>query len=187
MNRHERWILEAARALRQPIRALTSDGVEEWFNRHHHRLDPAGVANVLRHLLLEDLIVLLPGEGGTLLDDQEELRRLVELRYREPLFKTTFYGLTAAGGAAWEEVSQPDWARYIDSSFGIEPNAGEVICADPARAERYVFSPYQEHPPLPHSVRRDRLEPWRATYWKTLPTGYRISFLYDSGRPVRPE
>ena len=173
--------------MKQPIRALTSDSLEEWFNRPHHGLDLTGVANTLRHLLTEGLIVLFPGNGEALHDDEEELRRLVEVGYRGPLFKTTYYGLTAAGGEAWEKVARPDWDRYIDSSFGTEPDAGEVICADPARAERYLFSPYQEHQPLPDCVRRDCLEPWPATYWKTLPAGHRIRFLYDSGRPVHPK
>jgi hypothetical protein len=185
MNRQERWILEAACTLAQPVRALIGEGVEEWFNRPHHGLDPAGVVNVLRKLLREGLIVLFPGQGGdALIETEDELRRLLEGDYRAPPFKATYYGLTAAGGAAWEEVARPDWDRYIDVSFGTDPDEGEVICADPARAEDYVFSPHQEHAPLPDSIRRDRLEPWPATYWKTLPMGHRLRFLYDPNHRV---
>ena len=173
--------------MKSPIRALTGDGVEEWFNRRHHGLAPTAVAEVLRKLLGEGLILLSSESGEPLLENDEELRRLVEVEYRGPLFKTTYYGLTAAGGAAWEAVACPDWDRYIDHSVGTDPDEGEVICADPARAERYVFSPYQENPPLADGIRRDRLEPWPATYWKTLPLGHRIRFLYDSNNPVGQE
>jgi hypothetical protein len=138
-------------------------------------------------LLRQRLIVLSLRGGEALPDYHEELRRLAEDAYHDPRGTPVYYGLTAAGGAAWEEVARPDWDRYIDSSFGIDPDEGEVICADPARAEGFVFSPYQEHPPLADSLRRDRLEPWPATYWKTLPSGHRIAFRYDSTRPVRQE
>jgi len=188
MNHHERWILEAACTLRYPIRALTGEGVQERFNRRHHGLDPTGVASVLRKLLRENLIVLSRGHGeAPLFDDDEELRRLVEVEYRGPLFKTTYYGLTADGGAVWESVACPDWDRYLDVSFGTDPNDGEVISVDSARADGYVFSPYQEHPPLAGSVRRDRVESWPATYWKTLPLGHRIRFLYDPNNSIEPE
>ena len=151
------------------------------------RGDATGVATVLRKLLREKLIVLSRGHGGApLFDDEEELRRLVEVDYRGPLFKTTYYGLTTEGGAAWENVARPDWDRYLDVSFGTDPDEGEVIGVDSARAESYIFSPYQEHPPLAGSVRRDRLEPWPATYWKTLPLGHRIRFLYDPNSSVQP-
>jgi hypothetical protein len=89
MTPHERWILEAACTLRQPLHALTSDRLEEWFNRPHHGLAPTAVADVLRRLLLQELIVLSPGDGEVLRDNEEELRRLVDLDYRGPLFKTT--------------------------------------------------------------------------------------------------
>jgi hypothetical protein len=187
MKREERWILEAAVTFTLPIRALTSDHLEALLNRGHHGLDPTGVANTLRHLLRENLIVLAPREGEARLDDEEELRQLVEVAYRGRLSKTTYYELTAAGGAAWEQVARPNWERYIDASFRIDPDEGEVICADPARAEWYAFSPHQESAPLADSIRRDRLEPWPATYWKTLPVGHRIRFRYDSERPVHPE
>ena len=187
MNRHERWILEAACTLKQPLRALAADGLEDWFNRPHHGLDLIGVAKVLRQLLREKLVVLSPGRGEALFEDEDEIRRLVEVEHRGPLFKTTYYGLTAAGGAAWEAAARPDWDRYIDISFGTDPDEGEVICADPTRADRFVLSPYQQHLPLPDSVRRDRLQPWPATYWKTLPLGHRVRFLYDSGNPIEPK
>lgn len=158
------------------------------FNRRHHGLDRRGVAEVLRKLLRDGLIVLSPGRGGAaLFDNDEELRRLVEVEHAGRLYKTTYYALTAAGGALWEEVAWPDWNRYLDVSFGLDPDEGEVICADPSRADKYVFSPYQENLPLADSIRRDRLEPWKATYWKTLPLGHRIRFLYDSANRITPE
>jgi hypothetical protein len=63
----------------------------------------------------------------------------------------------------------------------------KVVGADLARADDYLFSPYQQHPPTPDSIRRDRLEPWPATYWKVLPVGHRIRFAYDPDRIVTLE
>jgi hypothetical protein len=180
MDRHERWVLEVVVSLRHPLRALfdSPEGTVEWFNRAHHGLAPAEMVALLRRLLADGLIYLSPGRDAELHDVGEELRRLIEVPWSGPWFRSTFYGLTAKGGAAWEAVARPNWNRYIDASFGTDPDDAEVICADAARAEGYVFSPFQDWPPIQGSVRRDRLEPWDATYWKQLPVGHRLRYDY---------
>jgi hypothetical protein len=187
MNRHERWILEAAVDSKLSLRALTACNVGEFLNRPHHGLDHRGVADVIWQLLRQGLIVVFAGEEEILYPDKEELRQVIEGDRRGPASNTTSYALTASGGTAWEKVALPDWGRYIDASFGADPNDAEVICADLARLDAYVFSPHQQHCPIPQSIRRDRLEPWQATYWKMLPVGHRVRFVYEAGAPVQEQ
>jgi hypothetical protein len=182
MDRYDRWIVEVAVTLRQPLRTLLQppEKVLHWFNRAHHGRSPREIVVLLRRLLVDGLIALSPGHDGVLRDDEEELRRLIDVEDRGPFFRSTYYGLTPEGGAAWEAIAHPDWNRYIYESSGTDDT--EVICADEARLERYAFSPFHQHnqKTVPGTVSRDRLEPWDATYWKQLPFGHRIRYRYES-------
>jgi hypothetical protein len=40
--------------------------------------------------------------------------------------------------------------------------------------------------PLPGSEKWETLEPWNATYWKTLAVGYRFSFRFASQHALNP-
>ena len=181
MDRHERWILEAAVEVRLSLCDLTGPRVPERLNRPHHGLDAAGVAEVLRVLLRKGFITLFRGAEEELTEGRDALVWLAEHgddeRPNAPVRGTT-YGLTASGGAAWETVARPDWSRYIDGRYGSDPFDAEVICPDPVRLDEYVFSKFQECRPIRESLRRDRLEPWAATYWKVLPLGHRVRFAY---------
>jgi hypothetical protein len=90
------------------------------------------------------------------------------------------YVLTTQGGRRWEEVSKPDWSRYtfIGGSEMMFINAG-----DRRIAEEYL----ELYPHLTgdiiivaDSVEWEVMQPWRATYWKTIPVGYRIRFRTTS-------
>ncbi len=53
--------------------------------------------------------------------------------------------------------------------------------------QQLVMEQYLGHLVVPDSVRRDILTPWQATYWKTLPIGYRTRFLYLSQEEIPEE
>lgn len=91
------------------------------------------------------------------------------------------YGLTEEGGHQWELFAMPDWQSFIDTTF-FRPVVGNVgdaafVCADRHRLERYFRLANEALTNVDSSTARwDGVQPWQATYWKTLPTGYRVRF-----------
>ena len=75
----------------------------------------------------------------------------------------------------------PNWQKYIAASVESpdvgECGAGKLICADKAWHEQYFESQcfYNLEVAL-HSVERDYIAPWDATYWKQLEGAHRIRF-----------
>ena len=188
MDEHERWVLEAAVDWKLPVRVITGPDAGQRLNRAHHGLDPEGVIEVLRGLLRQGAIALFRDGQGQHHQTEEALRAAVEQGDAGPSPPGSFfYGLTPSGGELWEAVAQPDWARYIDASYGIDPNDAEVICADPVRLNDYVSSKYQKCRPISGTVCRDQVKPWQATYWKMLPLGHRIRYSYDPDESSRPQ
>ena len=188
MDEHERWVLEAAVDLKLPVRVITGPDAGQRLNRPHHGLDPEGVIEVLRRLLRQGAIALFRDGQDQHHQAEEDLRAVVEQGHAGPSPPgSCFYGLTASGGELWEAVAQPAWARYLDASYGIDPNDAEVICADPVRLNHYVSSKYQQYRPISGTVCRDHVKPWQATYWKMLPLGHRIRYSYDPDDRSRPQ
>jgi len=82
--------------------------------------------------------------------------------------------MTSRGGARWEAVAKPDWSRFLDESAGLDPDEVEVSGPDRDR----VASHLRQHTlfaVVPDSERWETLIPWQATYWKTIPRGYRVT------------
>lgn len=88
------------------------------------------------------------------------------------------YYLTPQGGARWEAMAHPNWNKffivnflgqfpYEEGFFGTQQEIIEQLLA----LERFLF--LYEH--IPGTEKWNVLEPWQATYWKTLPQGYHVS------------
>jgi len=90
-----------------------------------------------------------------------------------------FVGLTRKGGKAWESFGRPHWCKYYSIDWDDDPcETGTIEFADTALLPNILnvvmwigcilLEPAS-------SVRR--LSPWKATYWKQLPIGHRLSFV----------
>ncbi|MEG4214073.1 hypothetical protein QUA27_01385 [Microcoleus sp. Pol14C6] len=87
------------------------------------------------------------------------------------------YYLTPQGGARWEAMADPDWNKFFILKF-FEPFPYEEQILGTQRQiieqllglERFIFD--RQH--IRGKEVWDILEPWQATYWKTLPRGYRV-------------
>nr|WP_216670412.1 hypothetical protein [Microcoleus asticus] len=88
------------------------------------------------------------------------------------------YYLTPQGGARWEAMAHPDWNKfsivnflgqfpYEEGFLGTQREIIEQLLA----LDRLLFM--YKH--IPGSEKWNVLEPWEATYWKTLPRGYYVS------------
>jgi hypothetical protein len=153
----EKWLLELVVEARAPLSLLANPELELAINR----LAPRRAAHAWRALvdgLRGRALIELTDEGGE-----------------------TYFALTRDGGAAWEAFARPDWSRFIDAR--ADGTDAEVICADRARLDAFVASRWQAWIPA-GAERRDELRPWAATYWKTLPVGYRVRYVYREREPA---
>jgi hypothetical protein len=102
-------------------------------------------------------------------------------------------GLTPAGGQTWEQECHADWSRYLNCQgcraveedgrifFPFFHFEGSTL----SRVAEYARQdPLQENIRIRMKIRE--LRPWKATYWKTLPSGYRITCRYRLGSEENP-
>jgi hypothetical protein len=176
VNRGEYWLLDSVVTLRYALDLLVAPDLTLAFNRPHHGLEYAELADTLLRLF----------HGGDLSaerfeDEVEFLPTRAELEAALAGTRTVYYGLTSQGGARWEAVSKPDWTRYVDAGYGLEE--GEIIAREREVVAQYFGWEhyYWRNVVIPGSERWDVLEPWHATYWKTLPLGHRVRFRYLRG------
>jgi hypothetical protein len=180
MDAADYWILDSAHEAWYPLDLLVSPDIEAAYNRATHGLSYEALLAVLERLFQR-------GDLAAELVERPEVRRPTQPTRAEieaALARTIFmiYGLSLQGGARWEAVSQPDWRRYIYGAYTIDPHEGEIIAQDRAVVETYLAClPYVTDTIVePTSLTWDVLEPWHATYWKTLPIGHRVRFRYTS-------
>ena len=83
-----------------------------------------------------------------------------------------FYRLTAQGGRLWEGLFAADWQRFHDCWFTILDEHRQLLefcCSSKHTLAQFLSA----HPELATS-QPETLSCWPATYWKTLPAGFRI-------------
>jgi len=174
MNRSEYWLLDSVVEAWYPLVWLVSDDVEGSFNKRHHGLERGELVTVLNRLF----------QRGDLLAKQNESEFVPASSDIEEALDgrlDCLYGLTSQGGIRWEEVSHPQWERYIAACVYADPQEGEIVGSDRTLVEKYdSLSEYVwDISVVADSRRRDVLQPWQATYWKTLRFGHRVRFSFE--------
>lgn len=174
MNRSEYWLLDSVVEAWYPLVWLVSDDVEGSFNKRHHRLERGELVTVLNRLF----------QRGDLLAKQNESEFVPASSDIEEALDgrlDCLYGLTSQGGVRWEEVSHPQWERYIAAWVYADPQEGEIVGSDRTLVEKYdSLSEYVwDISVVADSRRWDVLQSWQATYWKTLPLGHRVRFSFE--------
>lgn len=187
----EAWLLQTAVKYFVPLTLLAmSDEAIYWqfYHSSHH---------MTRDELLQTLWALF--ERGDLIADHELLGEHVPTReqisaalvppVRQPNGGVAWgtgpdaplsYGLSPAGAARWERLAKPDWARYF-AMEGFEEHEQE--CREVVAGSRNHLDELLQHSRGlwgreidAGSLELDVVTPWEATYWKTLPAGYRARF-----------
>ncbi|HEY0232740.1 MAG TPA: hypothetical protein VGC55_15945 [Dokdonella sp.] len=197
LDRGEYWLLTNAAEAGQSLRVLT---LPEWpqddphvvtidivLNKRGHGLNLDELAQTLCRLAERGWIELLRDiqSEALLHPEKAEIGRILE---EKGLFRDgAFYRLTTSGAQAWESFARPEWHRYIlRSSYGEEDSpTEEVIAASEKSLKQYMASVAHETPIEPGSEVYDEQRPWRATYWKTLPVGFRCRYR-ERAEPARP-
>ena len=179
MSRAEFWLLTLVAELWYPVGLLAAEYLSEILNTEQvHGLSHAELAEAMDDLFQHrDIIAKRLGSEATF---QPTRREIVTALREEHGPHALYYGLTAQGAARWEAQACPDWSRYLDESFGYDPNEGEAITSTQSLLADWLARQRDLgiETPLPGSETWDILKPWRATYWKTLPHGHRIRFRW---------
>lgn len=178
------WFLDAVIEMGENLAVLKSPHIEEVMNRRTHGLGERELVEFLASLCQAGLVEV-KNEDDVRACSLREVERAFSTSRREPGHYSGFwYYLTPAGGAAWESVTNPDWDRFLTQWLSVRPNQ---VCIEAATRERAVeafnrASADPAHVPVPGSYRETLLQPWEATYWKTLPSGVRIQYAWTKGK-----
>jgi hypothetical protein len=92
------------------------------------------------------------------------------------------YYLTFQGGTYWERIAHPDWDKFFIVNFsamfpyddGIFATQREII-EQLLALDRFIL--ICQH--IPGTEVWEVIEPWQATYWKTLPRGFHLIYEYE--------
>ncbi|NMO17420.1 hypothetical protein HPC49_06835 [Pyxidicoccus fallax] len=182
IDRQTFWFLDLVIELRENLAVLRSSNIEEIINRPTHGLGERELVEALTALCQAGLIEVANEHGVRACSPHEVERAFAESSCKPRHYSGFWYGLTPAGGAAWESVTRPDWSLY--STYGA---GQEDICIEAASHERALeefawASKDPTHVPIMSSYQETRLQPWEATYWKTLSEGFRIQYAWAKGR-----
>ena len=91
-------------------------------------------------------------------------------------------GLTAAGGEVWQAFASPRWERFVESWRKVEraldgKQPVTVRAADLDRGRRYLDLLRRTGDEVdPWAIEWREVRPFRATYWKTLPSGFEVTY-----------
>ena len=199
----ERWVLESARQTVYPLALLAAPPAEATlhYNTVHHGLFGPDLWDAVLRLCRLGLLELIRSDLGDAPDeilmpaDAAAVRALCEYedpphgpgRAPRPRWRAIGYRLTPAGGAAWERFAGVDWDLFHHSfhrHWGFKLTAGrrmdilhtlaprEETLAVVLRAGTFSLKGRVD---LRTRPRWGVIRPFRATYWKTLPVGHRLS------------
>lgn len=183
MKKEEYWLLDAAIETGIRIRLFHPDNpeLEDALNRGHHGLAVPDLVQTLHHLFQRGDIVafndrtLYPHTDYFIPTSSDIERTLIEKR------PDLHYRLTAQGGTRWEIATQADWQRFSNTSASYHGEHQHVVIeAGNMSILEKLFSIhssiYYDREILQETVLWEEVEHWQATYWKTLPIGYRVEF-----------
>ncbi|WP_333151902.1 hypothetical protein [Microcoleus sp. B9-D4] len=98
----------------------------------------------------------------------------------------TFYYLTPQGGARWESLTHPNWNHYEQWCMGSRPDKitglikSEITCCSRQIIEKLInFSEHlHSQTIISETCVWEEIYSWKATYWKTLPKAYKVTYQY---------
>jgi hypothetical protein len=175
------WFLDEVVELGLNLAVLCSPDIEVIVNRPSHGLDEHELAPMLASLCAAGFIEV-KGPDDVLARTLREIEDAFAVSRCSPVPHTGFqYFLTPEGGAAWERLTRPDWSRYFVTALSRQETWIEAASLEAAEGEFRWEATDPSHVPVPGSEIRTVMRPWAATYWKTLPIGYKVHFRWTHG------
>lgn len=145
------------------------------FNRVWHGLSAEKLRRSLVSLRERGLIKYYDVRGRiTKPDSSDSLKSMIA----DKPGKRVFVGLTRKGGRVWESFGMPHWCKYYSLDWHNDTSEkGTLEFADTALLPNILnVVMWNQCILLEPTARVRRLSPWKATYWKQLPVGHRLSF-----------
>jgi len=181
------WILTSQVEGKWPLSVLMAPNAGHIMNLHFPTVSPGRLIDALQALFEAGLICaevkdrLLPWAGRV------ELERWIESDAGYP--DEIRLGLTSTGGQVWEKECKADWSRYLNCQGCRAVEENDQLFFPYMHFEGSTLSRLAEYATrdVPHSgyirirMKIRQLRPWKATYWKALPSGFRISTKYRYG------
>ena len=156
-------LLDYLLELPSTIAQMASDHAPELFNKPSHGLSKEQLIEKLQELAGSGLIEFIYNDLGDTTDNLSNAKNVLECLVQ----------LTEKGGVAWEIGWKPDWEKYLlvevnYDSVEAECMTIEALNVDSLKAIR------EELVYLSLSSTLAQMQPWRATYWKCFPSGFRL-------------
>lgn len=189
------WLIDSAIDSTKPLAWLrpTYADLAIALARPHHRLTLHHLVDHLHELLASNYLYLRNPDVRDAQDDGWRPQPWSRASLEQWVAGTTpcllEYGVTSQGGTWWEQHSQPNWHTFswIDGSCSTRRTTSittssqsftetvlKVVCGALAQRDCSL---------LAETMVWQVLEPWEATYWKTLPYGVRVSFVIPPSLP----
>jgi len=199
----EAWLLESAVPFFIPLTflAMSDEEIGLQFNHPSHHMTRDELLRTLSSLFIRGELVGKQEALGEHVPTAEQVDKALVPPVRRPNGGVAWgrgtdaplcYGLSQAGAARWERMAEPDWERYFEDMWP-EENTCEVVAGSQHRLDEVLRSTRElwDIEPVGNGIEQDVLTPWEATYWKTLPAGYRARFHHQytryRGRGSAPE
>jgi hypothetical protein len=179
-TRGEYWLLETAVEEPVPFSILMRPKLGEFLNKTPHGVDRDSLIADLSRLFAEELIVAESIQGERFFPGRGQIEELLNLEASSPLSIFPAFWLTVKGAALWEAFARPDWHCFISATFSSRDDSlcVDTFCGmDLGRLEWYFRSlVFMEDGQSigPPQAEWDTIKPWKATYWKTLPSAHRV-------------
>ncbi len=168
MNENANILLDYIFDLQSTIGSFISDDVACIFNRPHHGLGADQVKKTLVRLNNTGYIFFLDT------DKQSVSNCFINT---SGLSDEWFVSLTKKGGDYWESTNLPEWKKYVvlDSDAAINGVTENVVIQGGSKEVIFsVISDIERKFDIINQTSIEESIPWKATYWKTLSTGYSV-------------
>lgn len=165
-----------------PMDCLLAENIVEMFNCPAHGLPRPQLVSLLYRLFSEGDL-----EAGLWTKDHNHLtdwplrsERDIEAALNNHL--PLSYGLTPRGGARWEIAAQADWSRFVNIQAVALPHRMAAFSALSMEAIEVALVMAGLDRNLFFDLRTavwDEIQPWKATYWKIVPSAHRLRIQAD--------
>jgi hypothetical protein len=174
MDYYDYWLLDSVVRTPFPLALLpkSRETVTGAFNRPFHDMDYNTLTKTLTSLWSNRLLRFFSLDDWleNIVFDASVINRLFDPDLE------MYYGLTEEGGAVWEHMSSADWSKYCFIEEGDEMviTAGALPVAEHYLQLQSTMGGGFDI--INSSINWSIIKPWRATYWKTLATGWSVRF-----------
>ncbi|WP_147445370.1 hypothetical protein [Corallococcus aberystwythensis] len=183
VDRRSFWFLDAVVESRENLAVLGSLDIEVITNRRTHGLEARELAPMLASLCEAGLIEVTREDSDGRARSLPEIESAFAMSQCKPGHYSGFwYGLTSEGGAAWESMTRADWSRYSKGWSDGEEHCLEAGGHELAEEEFARWSSQPSRVLVPGSAVWKVMQPWSATYWKTVPLGFQVRYWAKRGK-----